>query len=103
MLAAFSTSIIFLTSYLYYHFHHKVTRFAYPGWPKAIYFTILISHTILAMAVVPLVLTTLWAALTRRWERHRALARWTWPIWMYVSITGVVIYWMLYQWWPSPK
>jgi uncharacterized membrane protein YozB (DUF420 family) len=97
MVTAFGFSTLFLVSYLYYHFHHGATRFPAQGWPRVIYLTILISHTILAAAIVPLVLVTLTRAWRQQFERHKRLARWTLPLWLYVSLTGVVIYWMLYQ------
>ena len=98
MVAAFSTSVIFLACYLTYHFLVKsVTRFVEPAWFRPIYLTILLTHTILATAVVPLVLMTLSRAVKQRFELHKKIARWTWPIWMYVSVTGVVIYLLLYQ------
>ncbi len=86
----------FLVFYLYFHLHAGVIRFSGQGWIRPVYFTILVSHTILAAAIVPLVLITLARALRERFDRHRAIARWTLPIWLYVSITGVVVYWLLY-------
>jgi uncharacterized membrane protein YozB (DUF420 family) len=97
MLAAVVTSTLFLTSYIVYHVQVGTTRFQTPGWIRQLYLVILGTHTILAVAVVPLVLITLRRALARRFDRHRRLARITWPIWVYVSVTGVVIYWMLYH------
>ena len=97
MLGAVLTSALFLTSYLVYHAHAGVMRFAAQGWPRLVYFTILTSHTVLAAVVVPLVLVTLVRALRGRFDRHRASARWTYPVWLYVSVTGVVIYLMLYH------
>ncbi|MGH9805358.1 MAG: DUF420 domain-containing protein [Candidatus Acidiferrales bacterium] len=97
MVTAFALSTLFLTSYLYYHFHHGATRFPGEGWARAVYFTILVSHTILAVTIVPLVLVTLTRAWKEQFDRHRRIARWTLPLWLYVSVTGVVIYWMLYQ------
>jgi uncharacterized membrane protein YozB (DUF420 family) len=96
MLAAFGCSVLFLISYLVYHFQVGSVGFKGQGWIRPVYFTILISHTILAAAVVPLALVTLWRALGKRFDAHRRIARWTLPIWLYVSITGVVVYWMLY-------
>jgi len=98
MLAAVATSTLFLISYLYYHYHVGSVHFPGQGWPRRIYFTILISHTVLAAAIVPLVIVTLSRALRERFDRHRAIARWTYPLWLYVSVTGVVIYFMLYRW-----
>ena len=97
MAAAVVTSSIFLASYLYYHWHVGSVRFQGTGWVRPVYFTILLSHTILAASLVVLVPITLARALRERFDRHRALARWTLPIWMYVSVTGVVIYLMLYH------
>jgi uncharacterized membrane protein YozB (DUF420 family) len=97
MITALITSSLFLICYLYYHAHVGSVRFQGQGWSRPLYFTILISHTILAAAIVPLVIVTLTRALRERFDRHRAIARWTYPIWMYVSITGVVIYLMLYH------
>jgi uncharacterized membrane protein YozB (DUF420 family) len=97
MIAAVATSSLFLVSYLYYHAHVGSVRFPGQGWVRTAYFVLLISHTLLAAAVVPLVLLSLTAGLRGRFERHRRIARWTYPIWLYVSITGVVVYLMLYQ------
>jgi uncharacterized membrane protein YozB (DUF420 family) len=97
MIAALVTSSLFLTSYLYYHAHVGSVRFQGQGWSRPVYFAILISHTILAAVIVPLVIITLTRALRERFDKHRAIARWTYPIWLYVSVTGVVIYFMLYH------
>jgi uncharacterized membrane protein YozB (DUF420 family) len=97
MLTAIATSSLFLASYLYYHWHVGSVRFQGQGWTRPLYFTILISHTILAATIVPLVIITLTRALRERFDRHRAIARWTYPLWLYVSVTGVVIYFMLYH------
>lgn len=97
MLTALGTSTLFLISYLYYHAHVGSVHFRGQGWVRSLYFTILISHTILAAAIVPLVLITLNRALKARFPAHRSIARWTFPLWLYVSITGVVIYLMLYH------
>jgi uncharacterized membrane protein YozB (DUF420 family) len=97
MLTALGTSTLFLVSYLYYHAHVGSVHFRGQGWVRPLYFTILISHTILAAAIVPLVLITLNRALKARFPAHRSIARWTFPLWLYVSITGVVIYLMLYH------
>ncbi len=101
MVAAFGVSTLFLASYLYYHYHVGATRFSGQGWVRPFYFTLLISHTVLAALIVPLVLTTLYRAVTGRFERHVRIARWTLPIWIYVSFTGVIIYWMLYHLFPA--
>jgi uncharacterized membrane protein YozB (DUF420 family) len=97
MLAAVASSALFLVSYLVYHAQVGSVRFQGRGPIRAVYFTILISHTLLAAVIVPLVLVTLVRALKARFDRHRSLARVTLPIWSYVSVTGVVIYWMLYR------
>jgi len=98
MLTAFVTSTLFLISYLYYHFHVGSVRFQGTGWTRPVYFTILISHVLLAIAIVPLVVVTLARALRERFDKHRAIARWTFPLWLYVSVTGVLVYFMLYKW-----
>ena len=97
MLAAFVTSSLFLTSYLIYHYHTGSRPFEGQGWIRPIYFSILISHTVLAVAIVPLVIMTLRRAWKGQFERHRQIARRTLPLWLYVSVTGVVVYWMLYR------
>jgi putative membrane protein len=97
MLAAFACSIVFLVSYLIYHAQVGSVPFQGQGPIRTVYFTILITHTLLAAAVPFLASITLFRALKRRFPRHRAIARWTLPIWMYVSVTGVVVYWMLYR------
>ncbi|HEY7352557.1 MAG TPA: DUF420 domain-containing protein [Terriglobales bacterium] len=98
MLCALACSMLFLVLYLYYHAHVGSVRFQGQGWSRPVYFTILISHTILAAAIVPLVIVTLTFALRGRFDRHRTIARWTYPLWLYVSVTGVLIYFMLYHW-----
>jgi putative membrane protein len=97
MLGALAASAAFLTSYLVYHSQVGSVRFAGRGAVRAVYFAVLLSHTLLAVAIVPLVLITLSRALRGRFDRHRALARWTLPLWMWVSVSGVVVYWMLYE------
>jgi uncharacterized membrane protein YozB (DUF420 family) len=97
MLAALASSTLFLACYLYFHFHVGSVRFQGQGWSRPVYFSILISHTILAVAIVPLVIITLSRALRNRFDQHRKIARWTFPLWLYVSVTGVVIYFMLYH------
>ena len=97
MLAACSTSALFLVSYLSYHAAAGATRFTRPGLVRVVYFTVLTTHTILAAAALPLVIVTLLLALRGSMTRHRALARWTVPIWLYVSVTGVTVYWLLYR------
>jgi len=97
MIAATVTATLFLACYLYYHAHVGSTRFPGQGWIRPVYFAILISHTVLAAAVVPLALTTLVRGLRAQFPKHRQIARWTLPIWLYVSVTGVVIYLLLYR------
>ena len=97
MLSAFGCSVLFLASYLYYHAQVGSVRFQGTGWLRTTYLTILASHTVLAAAVPVLAILTLRLALKGQFDRHRALARWTYPIWLYVSVTGVIVYWMLYQ------
>ena len=97
MIAAVITSTLFLVSYLYYHSQVGSVRFQGQGLVRPVYFAILLTHTVLAAAVVPLVLVTIIRALRGRFEKHRRSARWTYPVWLYVSLTGVVIYLMLYQ------
>ena len=100
MLGAFVTSALFLASYLVYHFQvlPGSVRFAGTGWLRSLYYAILLTHIVLAAAILPLALVTLSRALKERFDKHRQIARWTLPLWLYVSITGVVIYWMLYRW-----
>jgi len=97
MITALISSSLFLASYLYYHWHVGSVHFQGQGWSRPVYFSILISHTILAAVIVPLIIITLSRALRERFDRHRVIARWTFPLWLYVSITGVVIYVMLYK------
>ncbi len=97
MLSAFGCSVLFLASYLFYHSQVGSVRFQGTGWVRTLYLSILLTHTVLAAAVPVLAILTLRLALRGRFDRHRALARWTLPIWLYVSVTGVVVYWMLYQ------
>src|SRR5271170_3730015 len=102
MISAFVTSAIFLACYLTYHiFVHHVTIFKEPAWFRPIYLTLLTTHTILAVVIVPLIFMTLSRALRQKFDRHKAIARWTWPLWMYVSVTGVIVYWLLYQKFPQ--
>jgi putative membrane protein len=100
MLAAATTSAVFLASYLTYHAQVGSVRFPGQGPVRMVYFAILITHTILAALVLPLALRTLYLGLRRRDDRHRSIARWTFPIWLYVSITGVIVYLMLYRLYP---
>ena len=99
--SALAVSLLFLASYLTYHFHHGTTRFQGTGLARPIYFTVLTSHTILAMVIVPLVVLTFYRAFRGDFTRHRRIARITLPLWLYVSITGVIVYLMLYQIYPS--
>jgi len=107
MIAAFGVSVIFLICYLTYHTYLAVvlrqgpTRFLEPAWFRPIYRAILISHTILAIVIVPMILITLNRALREQFDAHKKIARWTWPLWMYVSATGVVVYWLLYVRFPQ--
>ena len=98
MLTALATSTAFLISYVYYHIHVGSVRFQGTGWMRPVYFTILISHVVLAIVIVPMVIVTLARALRERYDKHRAIARWTFPLWLYVSVTGVLVYFMLYKW-----
>ena len=100
MIAAVVASLLFLGCYLYFHAHVGNIRFLGEGWSRPVYFSILLSHTVLAITIVPLAVITLSRGLRARYDKHRRIARWTWPLWMYVSITGVVVYFMLYQWFP---
>ena len=102
MISAFCTSVIFLSCYLTYHLTVKtITHFVDPTWFRPIYLTILITHTILAITIVPLILITLNRARKQNFEAHKKIARWAWQLWMYVSVTGVVIYLLLYQIFPQ--
>src|SRR6266481_174259 len=100
-LAALTASVLFLISYIVYHSHHGMTRFTGQGIVRPIYFTILTTHTILAAVIVPFVIVTVRRAARGDFQRHRRIARWTLPMWLYVSITGVVVYLMLYHLYPS--
>ena len=97
MLSALACSALFLVGYLTYHFNVGTTRYQGEGILRPIYFTILLTHTVLAIALVPLVLITLIRALREKFDKHKKIARWTLPIWLYVSVTGVVVYLMLYR------
>lgn len=98
MLTAFASSTIFLISYVVYHLRVGSVRFQGTGWTRPVYFALLLSHILLAVAIVPLVLTTLSRALGGRFDAHRRIARRTLPLWLYVSLTGVIVYFMLYHW-----
>lgn len=97
MIGALGVSTVFLASYLVYHFTAPIFRFRGEGMIRPVYFTILITHVVLAAVALPMILVTAWRGLHRADARHRALARLTWPVWMYVSLSGVIIYWMLYH------
>jgi uncharacterized membrane protein YozB (DUF420 family) len=99
-IAALVVSLLFLASYLTYHYHHGSTRFLGTGLVRPFYFTVLLSHTILAIVIVPLVSLTFYRAFRGDFQRHRRIARITLPLWLYVSITGVIVYLMLYQIYP---
>jgi putative membrane protein len=101
MIGAFCTSALFLVCYLTYHSFAGRTEFKDPAWFRPIYLVILLTHTVLAVVIVPLILVTLRAAWRGRFEAHKKIARWTWPLWMYVSVTGVVIYLLLYRIFPQ--
>jgi uncharacterized membrane protein YozB (DUF420 family) len=107
MVSAFITSTLFLACYLTYHgylgyyLHRGPTRFTEPVWFRPIYLVILLTHTVLAVVIVPLVLLTLHRAVKQKFDLHKRIARWTWPLWMYVSVTGVLIYLLLYQIFPQ--
>ena len=97
MIAAFCCSVVFLASYVIYHLHAGVIHFSGQGWIRPVYFTLLGTHTVLAIVIVPLAIITLSRALAGRFDRHRLIARWTLPIWLYVSVTGVIVYFLLYR------
>jgi uncharacterized membrane protein YozB (DUF420 family) len=97
MVSAFGVSTVFLISYVVYHIRVGHVAFQGQGWIRPVYFALLVSHTILAIAIVPLILVTLRRAWMERFDKHRVIARWTLPLWFYVCITGVIVYLMLYQ------
>ena len=101
MIATFFVSALFLISYLTYHYYHGTTRFLGEGWIRPVYFAILTSHTILAVVIVPLAILALRRGLRDQIERHVKIARWTYPIWLYVSVTGVIVYLLLYHLYPA--
>lgn len=103
MVAALITSTLFLVSYLIYHSYAGRTVFSNPQWFRPIYLVILLTHTVLAVVIVPLVWVTVMRAVRTRYDLHRKIARWTWPLWMYVSVTGVLIYFLLYQIFPQNR
>jgi len=97
MLSAFVVSCLFLGSYLLYHYRVGHVAFPGQGWVRPFYFALLFSHTVLAAVIVPMIVVTLRRAWLERFDKHRLIARWTLPLWFYVSVTGVVVYWMVYQ------
>jgi uncharacterized membrane protein YozB (DUF420 family) len=97
MISAFAVSSVFLGSYLVYHYRVGHVVFHGQGWIRPVYFTLLTTHTILAVVIVPMILITLRRAWLEKFDRHRAIARWTLPLWFYVSVTGVIVYLMVYQ------
>ncbi len=101
MISAFGASTLFLGCYLWYHTHHGITRFPGKGAARVFYLALLGSHTVLAVVIVPMVLTTLYRAWRERFDLHKRIARWTLPLWLYVSVTGVIVYWMLYHLYPG--
>lgn len=102
MLGAFSCSVVFLVSYVIYHLQVGSVRFQGQGWSRPMYFTLLGTHTVLAVTVVPLALVTLARSLRGNFEAHRRIARWTLPVWLYVSVTGVIVYFLLYHVYAAP-
>jgi putative membrane protein len=98
MLGAFTVSVLFLVCYLVYHYYAGSRPFSGRGWIRPVYFILLISHILLAATIVPLALTTIYRGLSAQFDRHRRIARWTLPIWLYVSVTGVIVYLLLYHW-----
>jgi uncharacterized membrane protein YozB (DUF420 family) len=100
MIAAVVSSALFLACYVYFHAHVGDIHFLGGGVWRTIYLLVLIPHVTLAIVIVPMVIITLSRGLRGRYDKHRAIARWTWPLWMYVSVTGVLVYFMLYQWFP---
>ncbi len=101
-IAAVATSTLFLISYLTYHYYHGDTKFLGQGLVRPFYFTVLITHVLLAIVILPLVIITLFRAARGDFNRHRRIARWTFPVWLYVSVTGVIVYVMLYHLYPTP-
>jgi uncharacterized membrane protein YozB (DUF420 family) len=101
MIAAFLTSTAFLISYLAYHYRVGHVAFQGQGWIRPVYFALLLTHTVLAAAIVPMIIITLRRAWLERFDKHRIIARWTLPLWLYVSVTGVIVYLMVYQLYPA--
>jgi uncharacterized membrane protein YozB (DUF420 family) len=98
MTAAFTVSTVFLAGYLLHKFTVGPKLFPMQGWPRVVYFTVLIPHTILAVVNLPFILAAIWFAVSGKFEKHKKITRWLWPSWMFVSVTGVLVYLMLYQW-----
>jgi putative membrane protein len=103
MVSALVTSAVFLACYLFYHFHAGSVKFTHPGIVRTLYLSILLTHTVLAVVNLPLIIATVIPAVRQRFDKHRRLARWTLPIWLYVSVTGVIVYVMLYQLYPPQE
>jgi len=101
MVAAFLTSTIFLASYLVYHYNVGSTQFVNPAWFRPYYLILLFTHIVLAVAMLPLILMTFWHAKKRDFDKHKKIAKWAWPIWIYVSVTGVLVYLILYKIFPQ--
>lgn len=101
MITALIVSAAFLTCYLIYHYSYPTTKFTHEGWPKIIYFIILFTHIPLAILSLPMIILTVIPAIRRKFEKHKRFARWTYPVWLYVSVTGVLVYLMLYVWFPA--
>jgi uncharacterized membrane protein YozB (DUF420 family) len=101
MVAALITSTLFLTCYLIYHYTAGETKFIGPDWARTLYFWILFPHIILAVVMLPFIFVTVIRAFRGQFDRHKKVARWTFPVWLYVSVTGVIVYFMLYHWFPS--
>lgn len=101
MTSTFFTSTVFLISYLAYHYRVGHVAFQGQGWIRPVYFTLLLTHTVLAAAIVPMIIVTLRRAWLEKFDKHRLIARWTLPLWMYVSVTGVIVYLMVYQIYPA--
>ena len=97
MLSALATSLLFLTSYLIYHFNVGSVTYPHHDWTRPLYFAILIPHTILATVMTPFIIFAVWQAFKENFQKHKKIVRWVWPIWMFVSVTGVIVYFMLYQ------
>lgn len=98
MITALVTSALFLTSYLIYHFNVGSVPYPLNDWTRPVYFTILIPHTILATVMTPFILIAVWQALKSNFEKHKKIVHWVWPVWMFVSVSGVAVYFMLYHW-----